>query len=448
MPQATYHFPAGFVWGSATAAHQVEGGNHNNDWAAWEDQPGHIEQDGRSGLACDWWNGRWQEDLTRAAQTGQTAHRLSIEWSRIQPAPDRWDEDALERYRHILHGMRQLGLQPLVTLHHFTLQHWFAEQGGWENDDSPRLFAAYVRQAVTALQEYTNCWVTINEPNVIIYRAYLEGAFPPGKNDPAAAFAVLRNLIRSHAAAYQVIHQLQPSAQVGVAHQYRGFLPARPWSPLDRAVTAFNHQSFNNAFPRALHDGKLRFLQHRIRLPEAAGTQDFFGLNYYTCEQVAFRLSFQDFFQSRAYPPAAEPSRTGFNASYPPGMMMALEWANSYRLPIIITENGIEDSQDALRRRYLLQHLHQVWHALNRGIPVQGYYHWSLVDNFEWERGWTLHFGLWELDRETQARTPRPSANLYALLCQENAISYATVKEYAPLLLPKLFPGANQTLSI
>ena len=440
MPQTTYHFPAGFVWGSATAAHQVEGSNDNNDWAAWEKQPGRIEAGHRSGLACDWWNGRWRDDLDRAAESGQTAHRLSIEWSRIQPAPDRWDEDALDRYRAILRGMLERKLQPMLTLHHFTLPLWLAEQGGWENDDIPRLFADYVRKTVTALKAYNTCWVTINEPNIILYRGYLEGAFPPGKNDPAAAFHALCNLVRSHAAAYQIIHELQPQARVGMAHQYRGFLPARAWSPLDAAVRAFTHQAFNNTFPRALADGRVRFLHKATRLPAAAGTQDFFGLNYYTCDVIAFRLAPQNLFQTRWYPSEAEPSRTGFNASYPPGMRMALDWANSYGLPIIITENGIEDSQDDLRRRYILTHLHQIWLALNRNIPVSGYYHWSLVDNFEWERGWTLQFGLWACDHKTQARQARPSAELYAAICQQNAISHEMVQNYAPAILQRLFP--------
>jgi beta-glucosidase len=441
MPQATYHFPAGFVWGSATSSYQVEGGNENSDWSDWENQSGRVENEGHCGLACDWWNGRWREDLDRAAETGQKSHRLSLEWSRIQPAPERWDEDALDRYRQILRGMHERGMQPMVTLHHFTLPRWFAEQGGWENEDAPRLFAAFARRVVTALKEYTSCWVTINEPNVIIYRGYMEGAFPPGKNDPGAAYHALLNLIRSHAAAYQVIHELQPEAQVGVAHQYHGFLAARPWSPLDAALTALNHIAFNDSFPRALFDGRVRFLHKRTWLAAAAGTQDFFGLNYYVCEEVSFRFAPKDLFQARTYPPEAEPSRTGFNASYPPGMTLALEWANRYRLPIIITENGIEDSQDHLRRRFLLSHLHQVWHALNRNMPIRGYYHWSLVDNFEWERGWTLQFGLWELNAQSQSRQPRPSADLYAAICKENAISYAMVEKHAPTMLPDLFPA-------
>lgn len=196
MPQATFHFPVGFLWGTATSSHQVEGNNRNNDWWAWEEQPGRILNGHRSGLACDWWGGRWREDLDRARETGQNAHRLSIEWSRVQPSADRWDEDALDHYRTILRGMHERGLMPIVNFFHFSLPLWLSEQGGWENDDTPALFARYVRKSVEALREYTSTWMTINEPNVYAYEGYLVGLFPPGKQDLQATMKVLYNLLR------------------------------------------------------------------------------------------------------------------------------------------------------------------------------------------------------------------------------------------------------------
>ena len=138
--QATYHFPRGFLWGTATAAHQVEGNNTNNQWWMWE-QTGHTQ--GTSGLACDWWGGRWKEDFDRAAETGQNAHRMSVEWSRIQPTPDTWDEDALERYRTMLRGLRERGMTAMVTLHHFSDPLWFYEADGWEKEESASLFGDF-----------------------------------------------------------------------------------------------------------------------------------------------------------------------------------------------------------------------------------------------------------------------------------------------------------------
>ncbi len=268
MAEATIHFPRGFLWGTATAAHQVEGNNTNNNWYAWEQQEGRIRNGDKSGLACDWWGGRWKEDLDRAAETGQNAHRFSIEWSRIQPAPDRWDEEALERYRVMLRGMFERGLTPMVTLHHFSNPLWLEELGGWENDDTPKKFADFVRKSVEALKEYVTYWVTINEPNVYAFGAYVEGTFPPGKMDLNAALPVMVNLARGHALAYKVIHELQPEARVGLSMNYRSIFPAGS-SPLDKWVAGFQAKAFNDMFPRAAMDGKLRLIYKTVKIPEA-----------------------------------------------------------------------------------------------------------------------------------------------------------------------------------
>ncbi len=248
MLQATYHFPKGFLWGSATASHQVEGSNTNNNWSAWEAQEGRIRLGHKAGLASDWWGGRWKEDFDRAAETGQNAHRLSIEWSRIQPRPDVWDESAIDYYRQMLRGLHQRGLTPMVTLHHFTDPLWLTEMGGWENDETPALFEKYVDKMVDALKEFCHTWVTINEPNVYTVMGYLFAAFPPGKNDLKSCFTVLKNLIRGHAAAYRAIHALQPDASVGIALNYQSIQPAHPWLPWDHWLARFVHNNFNTSF--------------------------------------------------------------------------------------------------------------------------------------------------------------------------------------------------------
>jgi beta-glucosidase len=441
MAQATFHFPRGFLWGAATASHQVEGNNTNNNWWAWEQEPGRILQGHKSGLACDWWNGRWREDFDRAAQGGQNAHRLSIEWSRIQPAPDRWDEDALDHYREILRGLHERGLTPMVTLHHFTDPLWLTEMGGWENDLVVGYFEKYVSKAVEALREYASMWVTINEPNVYTVSGYVLGDFPGGKQDIGTALQVLTNMLRGHAAAYRAIHSLQPGAQVGVAINYRGFQAAKSWFPLDHLAAGLQSRSFNDLFPYTLRDGVMKLALWRKRIPEAKGTQDFVGINYYTVDRVAFNLrNYQQLFARRFYPQEADLSDTGFISNEPEGMFAALKWGLQFNLPIYVTENGVEDQDDHLRPRYLARHIHQVWRGVNFNWPVRGYFHWSLVDNFEWERGWTQRFGLWELNVETQARRKRPSADLYAEICNENGLSSEMVAKYAPEVLEVLFP--------
>ena len=289
MAQATLKFPRGFIWGTATAAHQVEGNNINNNWYAWE-KSGRIKERQTCGLACDWWGGRWREDFDRAAESGQNSHRLSIEWSRIQPEVNRWDEGALDYYRQMLRGLIERGLSPMVTLHHFTDPLWISELGGWQNEATVSHFNAFVRKSVNALKEYVSWWCTINEPNVYATMAYLAGDFPPGKKSLLAVFKVITNMIRGHAAAYNTIHEIQPEAQVGLAHQYRGFQPARIYSPLDHVVTNFTSYAFNDLIPRTLKNGYLQFMGIRKSLKEIYGTQDFFGLNYYTQEKISFDL--------------------------------------------------------------------------------------------------------------------------------------------------------------
>lgn len=442
MPQATFHFPTGFLWGTATSSHQVEGSNTNNNWAAWEAEPGRIKFGHTSGKACDWWGGRWKDDFDRAADTSQNAHRLSIEWSRIQPKPDTWNEEALNYYREIVRGLTQRNMTPMVTLHHFTDPLWLVEKGGWENPESAQIFDVYVSRVVEALKEYVSLWVTINEPNVFTYGGYLNGGFPPGKNDLASAFNVLSNLLRGHALAYRTIHRIQKQSRVGIALNYRSFAPARPASPFDRWMARFLHQNFNQSFIRALVDGKFRFALRGMEIPEAAKTQDFIGVNYYSRDQVAFKpLAYQSFFHQLRYPKDADLSDTGFIANIPEGMFEALKWANGFNLPILVTENGVEDADDDLRPRYTIQHIHQMWRAVNFNYPIKGYFHWSLVDNFEWERGWTQRFGLWGLDPETQMRTRRASVDVYANICQRNGIASEMVEKFAPEALTQLFPA-------
>jgi beta-glucosidase len=442
MPEGTYYFPEGFLWGTATAAHQVEGRNPNNTWTAWEQEEGRIIDGQTSGLACDWWGGRWREDFDRAQATFQNAHRLSIAWSRIQPAPDRWEETALDYYREMLIGLHSRNIVPMVTLHHFSEPLWVAELGGWENPDIIDLFAAFVEKAVEALSPYCKLWVTINEPDVFALSAYVEGLFPPGKKDLKAAYQVMNHMVRAHAKAYAVIHEIQPEAQVGLAYHYRQFRPAG-WLPMDRWMANLFHTIFNDLFPRTLKDGVFNAVVKKDRIPEAIGTQDFIGLNYYSSDLIRFNLLAKSrMFTTMSFPKDALLSENGFIASQPAGMEACVRWGRQFGKPIYITENGVEDSTDEMRPRYILEHLQSLWRAINDNAPVLGYFHWSLVDNFEWERGWTQRFGLWGLDLETQKRIRRPSVDLYAEICRLNGISSEMVERYAPAALPELFPPA------
>ncbi|MBN1178859.1 MAG: glycoside hydrolase family 1 protein [Anaerolineae bacterium] len=441
MPEATFHFPPDFKWGTATAAHQVEGSNENNDWWLWEQQDGRIKEGHRSQPSCNWWE-QAEEDFDRAAALGQNAHRLSVEWSRIEPREGYFDDAALERYRTMLQALRERGIEPMVTLHHFTTPLWLVEIGGWENRRVVHFFNRYVARVVEALGEFCDLWCTINEPNVMTALAYVRGIFPPGKQSLRLAMQVARNLLRAHAAAYRRIHVLQPEARVGFAHHEHIFDPANPRSPLDCWAAGMQHRSFNCVFTDSVVRGWWM-------LPLGFGpawrlrkTLDWIGLNYYTRDVVAFDAQAAgELFARKFHQPGAELLDGGYGEFYPQGIARSLKRLSRFGLPIYITENGLPDADDDQRPRALLTHLYQVWKVIQECVPVMGYYHWTLVDNFEWAEGWTMRFGLISLSLETQERTPRPSAYLYRDICQANAITPSMIDTYAPEARELLLPG-------
>src|SRR5262245_45814557 len=214
---APRHFPPGFLWGTATAAHQVEGQNTNNQWWDWEQQPGRIWHGDRSGDACDWWRNA-EADFDRAAALGQNAHRLSIEWSRIEPREGVFDDTAIGRYREMLQGLRSRAITPMVTLYHFTNPCWLEAQGGWLNPGTPERFARFTAHAVAALGDLCELWCTINEPIVYATQSYLLGLWPPGATDIAKTLRATGMLLRGHAAAAQAIRRANPSLRVGIVH--------------------------------------------------------------------------------------------------------------------------------------------------------------------------------------------------------------------------------------
>ncbi|MFQ5593687.1 MAG: glycoside hydrolase family 1 protein [Anaerolineae bacterium] len=415
----TLTFPNGFLWGTATAAHQVEGGNFNNDWWAWE-QAGHIVDGGTCRIACDWWL-RAEADFDRAAALGQNAHRLSIEWSRIEPTRGKWNDAAIARYRQMLVALRQRGITPIVTLHHFTNPLWLAREGGWERPSVVEDFRRFTEKVVGELGELVKLWVTINEPMVYVFQGYFEGRWPPGKKNPVAGIRVARHMVMAHAAAYHTIHRLQPETQVGIAKHMRVFDPLTS-SPLDRAVARLQDFLFNRVFLEALTDGVFR-LPPRRRIADAIDSQDFIGLNYYARDRVAFDLrSPATLFGRLTTTPGAETGPSGWGEMYPEGIYRLLKRLSRWRKPIYITECGVPDTADMDRPRFLTSHLQEVHRAIQEGVPVQGFFHWTLVDNFEWVEGWSMRFGLIGLDVETQERRPKPAAQVYAGICQSNRL--------------------------
>jgi beta-glucosidase len=438
-------FPQRFLWGTATAAHQVEGGNTNNDWWTFEQRPGAIWHDDRSGLACDWWCNA-ERDFDLMAEMGHNTHRLSVEWSRIEPQEGIFDRTAIARYRQMLTGLRQRGIEPMVTLYHFTSPSWLARQGGWRNPGVVGLFRRFAHHTVEQLGDLVTLWCTVNEPNVYAALGYLLGEHAPGKRSLLLYFRVLNHLLQAHAAAYRTIHALDGSALVGLVKNIQIFEPLDPADALSHRLARVLEHLFNGITLTAVKDGRLEF-------PPSMGLRthgplkdsiDFLGLNYYYRERVSLRARSGNRIGVLQPTPGAEVSDSGRNGPYgeiyPFGMYRALKQAATLDKPIYITENGLPDADDDQRPRFLLTHLAQVQQAIREGADVRGYYHWAFTDNFEWAEGWDLRFGLVALDEKTQIRTPRPSAELYAQIIEANAITPGMVQAFAPEAFADIFP--------
>lgn len=445
-----FEFNPGFRWGTATSSHQVEGHQTNNDWWAAEQRGGFIHRNQQSGLACDWWRNA-ERDFERMVELNHNAHRLSIEWSRVQPTPDTWNEGALERYKEMIAGLIDRGIEPMVTLHHFTLPLWVAALGGWENDKSPEWFETYVRKVVEALSDQVDFWCTINEPMVLIAQGYILGAWPPGNRSLQAALEAGRNMVRAHAASYHAIHEIQPEARVGMAKHMVVWRPHRFWLPTDRLFSRLINRISNHMFLEALTDGVLRFpLRRRQRIEGAEGTLDWLGVNYYQRFRVGIKIwdalrrifpGSQGDILHYGTKPGIQKGPGEWGEIHPEGLFETLKSLARYGVPMYITENGIPDQRDRYRPAFIIGHLHQLWRSIEAGIDVRGYYHWSLVDNFEWSEGYDprFSFGLFDVNFENQERTKRQSAELYGEICAHGAIDQALVEKHAPELLPILF---------
>jgi len=413
-------FPARFAWGVATSSHQVEGGNLNNQWAAWEQQ-GRIKSGDQAGLACDWWRNA-ERDFDLAQQLGVNALRLSVEWSRIEPTEGQWNAEALDRYRQMLFALLARGMRPFVTLHHFTNPLWLEAKGGWAAPDSPQLFERFTQRVVAALGDLCTDWTTFNEPNVYTSLGYFLGEFPPGRRGRFMQLArVTRNLLLAHTAAYHKIHELQRDANVGWAQHYAVFKPQRPESALDRWLAEFIHRRFNQNFADSILDGRAPFPLNQFgdSLPEAQGTCDYVGINYYSRLRAGFNLrSPKTGFFQLTVPPNKPQGDSGvevpYGEAYPEGLRRAVDSFKAFNKPIYILENGVPDRDDRIRPWVIQSSLEQMQTMLREGVDLRGYFHWSLTDNFEWNEGWHLRFGLIELDPATQERKLRPSAQVYA----------------------------------
>lgn len=442
-----------FLWGAATSSHQIEGHNTKNDWWDWEAR-GFVEGGARSGAATDHWN-RFREDLKIAADLGLTSYRFSVEWSRIEPEDGVWDETALDWYRALISECEKLNLLPMMTLHHFTSPLWFAKKGGFAWPEAPGRFLRFTKKVARTLGPHIPLWCTFNEPMVLVVGTYLGKFMPPAIFAPELASSACHNILKSHALSYNALHseigerkgpwRNLPLA-VGIAHNMMDFRPERKWHPLEITIAKIFHRFYNRSWLDAVtgrkqHFGIAGLMPYAAQVIEARGrpTVDFIGVNYYTKAYIEW--------WPREGGVTEKPSNLPIGLSFarrhdlvsdvgwaihPKGLGRMLCLAARYGLPLYITENGIADRADKMRPRYIVSHLERVAQARERGIDIRGYYYWSLLDNFEWVKGFGPRFGLYQVDYENFKRTPTQSAELIKALISahgENPPDRATMKK-------------------
>lgn len=396
-------FPDGFLWGAATAAHQVEGDNRNTDWWRAEER-GAVPY--RSLAACDSWH-RWRDDVRLLNTLGLTAYRLSVEWARIEPEPGCFDQGALDHYRRLLETLRGTGIEPVVTLHHFTNPLWLADRGGWTRPEVVHRFAAYADRVAAALGDLVQWWVTVNEPGVMGTLGYISGTWPPNRTGALRAYLRhVRFCAEGHGAARAALRARQPNALVSCAFDLYPMQPESPANPLDRLAVSW-------------YD----WLRHGLLFARTASALDWVGVNYY------FRLFVRLLPRPRS---AWVATRFGQGRKtdmgwemYPEGLYSVLRRVGAFGKPVIVTENGLADAADGRRAAFIVAHLRQAHRAIRDGVDLRGYLHWSLVDNFEWAEGYAKRFGLAAVDFTSadKARTPRASAWLYRDIARNNGLT-------------------------
>lgn len=410
-------FPKQFFWGVSTACHQVEGGNENQ-WTAWElanakelahtahqrlgylpywDEIKTKAEDPSnyvSGRGVDHYK-RYREDFDIASNLGMNSFRFGLEWSRIEPEEGKWNEAEIQHYKEYIAELRERRLEPFLNIWHWTLPTWFAEKGGFKKKQNIKYFERFVGKVAETLIDDITYVITINEPNVYASFGYGTGVWPPNEKNWITFLIVYKNLVRAHKKSYKILKKVKPSLQVGIAQQLSNIQAKRPHNLMDEFSTKWMRYFWNWWFYK------------RIRKQ-----QDYIGFNYYFTDYYTGVLEREN--------PKVPVNDLGWYME-PEGLypLLVRAWSR-FKKPIYITENGVADSKDQYRRWWLEESIVAMERAISEGVDLRGYFHWSLLDNFEWSSGWWPKFGLVEVDREHgMKRTVRPSAKWFARRIKE-----------------------------
>lgn len=413
-------FPKDFIWGTATAAHQIEGNNENTNWGEWEKIEGKIIDGKDAKVAVDNWN-RYQEDIKLMKDLGVNSYRFSVAWNKIESEKGKINEDALKHYDDLINELLENNIEPLITLHHFTHPLWFEQLGAFEKEENIKYFIEFSKLVFSRYQDRVKFWVTLNEPNVFVTSGYFNTHFPPGKHEPELAGEVLKNMLKSHVEIYRALKNER--VQIGLATSIFQFEPARRWHLGDWAIARVSSNSFNETILGFFRNGTINFyISFEANIvytdSDAPKMLDFIGVNYYSHFAYKFDLDFKKATQS--LPVEGEEMTDMPYTIYTEGIYRAIEDAAKLKKPIIITENGISDSKDDRREKYIKESLYAVSKAIKDGYDVRGYFYWTLMDNFEWAEGYTQKFGLYEVNLEMQERKLRNGSKAFIEIIEKS----------------------------
>ncbi len=416
------HFPHRFLWGASTSAYQIEGGISNNNWYVWERTPqwtgrARIARGETAGLAANHY-AMYREDVRLMREFGLNTYRFSIEWSRIEPEEGKFDNKAIQHYRNLIRELKAAGIEPMITLHHFTDPLWFSAKGGFEKEENLRYWMRYAERMFQEYQGDVVYWSTFNEFNLYPMSGYLEGGFPPGKTDFFLSCLVTRNMLKGHIATYKSFKKLSRTKkhQTGAIISVLEARPYNRWFILDWLAAHIEERIWMGAMLEFFQTGR-----YYVALPfkdsfafedaEGIRAMDFFGINYYTRTEVVFNPFVPAWFsrvQMTGFP------KTDMDwAIYPEGLFYAIQRVSELGVPMIVTENGLADADDTRRGLFIRQHLYALSEALKAGYDVRGFYYWSLLDNFEWLEGFDKRFGLYHVDYKTFKRTLNEGSKEY-----------------------------------
>jgi beta-glucosidase len=450
---ARIEFPDGFLWGAATAAYQVEGspladGACPSNWHRFAHRKGRIADSTTGDVACDHYT-RYREDIRAMRELGLKAYRFSIAWPRIVPEPGRLNDRGLDFYKRLVDALLEAGITPLATIFHWDIPAWLEDRGGFARREAVDALVDHGTAVFRGLGDRLKLWITVNEPFEYAGLGYVVGAFPPGRRrDLRSMFHVAHHLLLGHSRLAAAFPGLVPGGRLGITLSQNWITPRRPDSPRDREAAELMDAAYNRAFldpvilgryPPLLVDNFARFFPKGFE-EEASGLKglpDFLGINYYQRTRYGY-APFVPFARAREHRDVSAP-RSAMWEIYPAGLYRFLlrlrsEYGNP---PCMVTENGYplpdaagrDPLDDPERIAYLSDHIAVIGKAIAEGVDCRGYFHWTLMDNFEWAYGNTMRFGLLRTDFATQERTWKTSASWYRAVIRENSLTCDRVPE-------------------